>query len=143
MLNFYILLNQQNNKYIIIIKVSDTEQLDIHSKNVMGKAANNQEQQALESIDPRMLPNCRGIPIETTNKSKFRGVSKIPKSAKKSSVKARKRKLLKDDDFRENDNLGTISPSGQYVCPKCDMFETKYLHDFRAHLYEEINSNKK
>lgn len=106
------------------------------------KAANNLEQQALESIEPLMLPTCRGIPIESNVLSKvnnkFRGISKSPKSAKKSPVQAGKQKMLKDD-FREDDSLGTISSKGQLLCPKCNIFETRNVDCFRDHLYKDIN----
>ncbi|VVC35861.1 Zinc finger C2H2-type,Zinc finger, RING/FYVE/PHD-type [Cinara cedri] len=122
-------------------KVTDSEQLPIQSKNLMGKTTNNQEQQALESIEPLMPPSCRGIPIESIYTSKSRGVSKSPKSAKKSPVQARKQKLFQDD-FNEDDSLGTISTTGQFVCPKCDLFKTTDLENFREHLYKEINNKR-
>lgn len=93
-----------------------------------------------------MPPTCRGIPLEsitTTNKvnNKSRGVSKSPKSAKKSPLQTRKSKMF-IDDFSENDNLGIISPRGQFVCPRCGIYETRNLESFRDHLYKDVNFKK-
>ncbi|VVC37522.1 Zinc finger C2H2-type [Cinara cedri] len=121
-------------------KITDAEQLAIQSNNHMGNTINNQEQRALESIDPRMPLSCRGIPIESNYTSESRFVSKNPKSAKQSQVKIKPEMF--QNDFKEDDRLGSISKSGQFVCPKCNSFTTKSIKIFRDHLYKEIDSKK-
>lgn len=110
------------------------------------KVTNNQEQQALESIQSLVLPTCRGIPIEsiaTTSKvnNKSQGVSKSPKSVKKSPLQSRKQKPL-IDDFSEDDSLGIISQRGQFTCPRCSFYETRNIESFRDHLYKDVNYKK-
>lgn len=103
-----------------------------------------QEQQALESIEPTLMPpTCRGIPVESISISKSynksRGVSKSPKkTAKNSPVQVRKQNIL-IDNFKEDDSLGTISAGGSFSCPKCNVFETTNEYYFREHLYKDIN----
>lgn len=109
----------------------------------LGGTENTLEQQALESIEPTLVPpTCRGIPIESTplkTYSKSRGMSKSPKSATKSSpIQPHKQKTL-IDVFNKNDKLGTISSNGHFVCPKCCVFATINIELFREHLYKEVN----
>ncbi|XP_050525201.1 uncharacterized protein LOC126896453 isoform X2 [Daktulosphaira vitifoliae] len=104
---------------------------------------NNQEQQALESIEFRNIaPMCRGIPVELINQSKLhktRTVSKSPlKMPKTSSTVARKNKIL-TGVFSKDDDLGNLSLSGQYSCPKCNDFYTSNVVKFREHLCKDIN----
>ncbi|XP_026811622.1 uncharacterized protein LOC113552843 isoform X4 [Rhopalosiphum maidis] len=112
-------------------------------KQYLGGAENILEQQALESIEPTLVPpTCRGIPIDSTPlkmNNKSRGMSKSPKSAtKSSSIQPHKQKTL-IDVFNKNDKLGTISSNGHFVCPKCYVFETINIELFREHLYKEVN----
>jgi len=109
----------------------------------LGGTENMLEQQALESIEPTLVPpTCRGIPIESTplkTSNKYRGNAKSPKSANKSSpIQPHKQKTL-IDVFNKNDKLGAISSNGYFVCPKCCVFETMNIELFREHLYKEIN----
>lgn len=104
-----------------------------------------QEQQALESIETsRIPPTCRGIPIETTSASrtinKSRSISKSPKSAAKSSspFHGRKQKLL-TDTFSVDDSLGTITSTGLFSCPRCNVFTTMNIDHFRDHLFKDVN----
>ncbi|CAH1712108.1 unnamed protein product [Aphis gossypii] len=106
-------------------------------------AENFLEQQALESIEPTLVPpTCRGIPVESSPlkmNNKFRGTSKSPKSAtKSSSFQPHKQKTL-INSFNKNDKLGAISSNGHFVCPKCNVFETINIELFREHLYKEVN----
>lgn len=123
-------------------KVFDKEELHKQSKH-LGGTENMLEQQALESIEPTLVPpTCRGIPIESTplkTSNKYRGNAKSPKSANKSSpIQPHKQKTL-IDVFNKNDKLGAISSNGYFVCPKCCVFETMNIELFREHLYKEIN----
>uniref|UniRef100_A0A2H8TXZ9 Zinc finger and BTB domain-containing protein 6 n=1 Tax=Melanaphis sacchari TaxID=742174 RepID=A0A2H8TXZ9_9HEMI len=119
-----------------------TDKEELHQQR-SGGAENILEQQALESIEPTLVPpTCRGIPIESTPlkiNNKPRGMSKSPKSAtKSSSIQAHKQKML-IDVFNKNDKLGEISSNGFFVCPKCNKFEISSIELFREHLYKEIN----
>ncbi|CAI6364719.1 unnamed protein product [Macrosiphum euphorbiae] len=123
-------------------KISDKEELHKQSKHLYG-TENMLEQQALESIEPTLVPpTCRGIPIESTplkTSNKSRGMAKSPKSATKSSpIQPHKQKTL-IDVFNKNDKLGAISSNGYFVCPKYCGFETISIELFREHLYKEVN----
>lgn len=66
-------------------------------------------------------------------------MSKSPKAAAKfSPFQARKQKML-TDIFSIDDSLGTISPNGQFVCPRCNIFETMNIEHFRDHLYQDVH----
>lgn len=109
----------------------------------MFSAANTQEHQALDSIEP-MSPTCRGIPIETTSTiktySKVRAASKSPRSASKNSspFHGRKQKMF-TDSFSVNDSLGTITSTGLFSCPRCNVFETMNIDHFREHLFKDVH----
>ncbi|KAL4143321.1 hypothetical protein QTP88_005667 [Uroleucon formosanum] len=123
-------------------KISNKEELHKQSKH-LGGTDNMLEQQALESIEPSLVPpTCRGIPIESTplkTYNKSRGMAKSPKSSTKSSpIQSNKQKTL-IDVFNKNDKLGAISSNGYFVCPKCCVFETMNIELFREHLYKEVN----
>ncbi|XP_025411013.1 uncharacterized protein LOC112683957 isoform X4 [Sipha flava] len=120
-------------------KVTDEEKPD--KQPVI--AANMLEQQALESIEPSLVPpTCRGIPIESmpTNKASNKSTSKSPKKTAKNSSphQVHKQKTLVDD-FNKDDSLGYISSNGQYTCPRCNIFKTMNIEHFRDHLYKDVN----
>jgi len=106
---------------------------------------NIQEQQALQSIELSCISQtCRGIPVEESSKTKTcnksRGVSKSPKSATKNSalLNSRKQKML-IDTFSVDDSLGTITSTGLFACPRCNVFETMNIDHFRDHLFKDVN----
>lgn len=102
------------------------------------------EQQALESIEPTIVPpTCRGIPIDSIptvkNCNKSRGVTKSPKAAAKNSPNQARKQLILPDTFSKDDNLGAISSIGLFTCPRCNVFETMSKEYFREHLYKDVN----
>eukprot|EP00102_Acyrthosiphon_pisum_P022313 XP_016659523.1 PREDICTED: uncharacterized protein LOC100573806 [Acyrthosiphon pisum] len=123
-------------------KISDKEELHKRSKH-LGGTDNMLKQQALESIEPTLVPpTCRGIPIESTPLKKYTnksgGIANSSKSATKSTpIQPHKQKSLKD--VFNNNELGAISSNGYFVCPKCCVFETMNIELFREHLYREVN----
>lgn len=123
-----------------MIKVADEEKLDKQQPVI---TANMLEQQALESIQPSLVPpTCRGIPIESipTNKVSNKSTSKSPKKTAKNSspLQVHKQKTL-IDNFNIDDSLGYISSNGQFTCPRCNVFETMNIEHFREHLYKDVN----
>lgn len=101
------------------------------------------EQQALESIEPSLVPpTCRGIPIESipVNKASNKSTAfKSPKKSTKSSpLQLHKQKTLVDN-FSKDDSLGCLSSGGQFACPRCNVFETMDLEQFREHLFKDVN----
>lgn len=104
------------------------------------------EQQALESIEPTIVPpTCRGIPIDSIPtlkaSTKFRGVSKSPKAkvAAKNSPNQARKQLISTDIFTKDDSLGSISCNGLFTCPRCNVFKTMNVDHFREHLYKDVN----
>lgn len=133
---------------MIIFCISKIADVEIEEQQKQAKlllsVTNTQEQLALESIEPSLVPpTCRGIPIDTTSSisrtyNKSRGLSKSPKTTKSSPLQARKQKIL-TDTFNISDSLGTITSNGLFSCPRCNAFDTMNIDHFREHLIKDVN----
>lgn len=127
---------------IFIVQVTNVQEQHNESKRLVG-TSNMLEQQALESIEPTLVPPaCRGIPVESAgNKTTYNKprdiITKSPKTQAKSSP-IRKQTTL-NDNFSVNDSLGEISLTGLYSCPRCNAFETENVKEFRKHLIKDVN----
>lgn len=126
-----------------IVQIDNVNKQQKPSKQLPG-ATYILEQQALESIEPTIVPpTCRGIPIDSIptvkTSTKSRGVSKSPKAAAKNSPTQARKQLISTDSFSKDDTLGSISSNGLFTCPRCNIFKTMNVDHFREHLFKDVN----